>query len=59
MYIQYTMNYDISWAVDIFAILQFLKDVTKATGESRTVKTLKQNHYNNKNNNNKNLYFEL
>ncbi len=52
------MNYDISWVVDIFAILQFLKDVTKATGESRTVKTLKQNHYNNTNNN-KNLYFEL
>ncbi len=48
MYIQYTMNYDISWVVDIFAILWIA-----------TVKTLKHNHHNNNNNNNKNIYFEL
>ncbi len=34
MYIQYTMNYDISWVVDIFAILWIA-----------TVKTLKHNHH--------------
>ncbi len=43
------MNYDISWVVDIFAILWIA-----------TVKTLKHNHHNNNNNNNnKNIYFEL